>query len=417
MALEVRAPESGKPFAGVVLSGGGASGAYEVGVLKALLTAGERPFDPRVFAGTSIGSFNAAFLVSQWDGQGRLAIANLEALWRETLSRPLGGSGRANGMFRFRGSPLDLLDPAAYLPNPLRPLGRLAEDGAFFLFEAMRRISYLGLSPENLLQRAGNLFDVGLLLATEPWEELTGAIDFSAIRHSTRALRIAATNWQTGELRVFANRDMTNETGPLAIQASSAIPGLLPLVRIGSEPHVDGGVVMNTPLNLAIKAGVDELHAVYLDPAVRAIPTATLGSTLDSAYRQQVISWAKVMNEDIETARWVNRTLRALQLLREDARAKPGEVDWLVGELDVEGRKPLTIHRYHPHDDLAGGALGMLNFDRRHVERLIERGFDDARHHDCDESGCVLPDGEERLPEVLPPVPPLPPSTAPRGGG
>jgi len=385
---------------GVVLSGGGASGAYEVGVLKALLTVGERPLDPRVFAGTSIGSFNASFVVSQWDSQGRSAVANLEALWLGRLGTFLGGAGRANGMFRLRGSPLDLLDPTAYLPNPLRPLARLAEDGAFLFFEALRRLSYLGLSGDKVLQRAANVFDVGLLLATGSWHETIAGIDFSAIRHSTRQLRLAATNWQTGELRVFANRDLTDEAGPTAIQASSAIPGLMPVVRIGSEPHVDGGVVMNTPLELGIKAGAVELHVVYLDPAVRAIPTAALDSTLDSAYRQQLISWATVMNEDIETARWVNRTLLALRRMREDPRASAEEVAWLERELGVSGRKLLTVHRYHPRDDLAGGALGLLNFDREHIAHLVKRGFDDATHHDCVESGCVLPDGGEAMPEA-----------------
>jgi predicted acylesterase/phospholipase RssA len=378
-----------QPRQGVVLSGGGASGAYEVGVLKALLTAGERPLEPQVFAGTSIGSFNASFLVSQWDSQGRSSIANLEALWLGRLATSLGGLGRANGLFRIRGSPIDMLDPTAYLPNPLRPLFRVAEDGAFFFLDAMRRLAYIGQSRESLLQRLANVLDVSLLLATESWAELLRGIDFSAIRHSTRRLRIAATNWQTGELRVFANRDMTNETGPLAIQASSAIPGLLPLVLIGAEPHVDGGVVMNTPLDIAIKAGTDELHVIYLDPAVRAIPTAALNSTIDSAYRQQLISWATVMTEDIETTRWVNRTLQALQHLREDGRG-PEEIAFLERELKVEGLRPLTVHRYHPADDLAGGALGLLNFDRPHIERLIERGFDDARHHDCVQAQCVL---------------------------
>jgi predicted acylesterase/phospholipase RssA len=398
--VDLPATDSGKPCQGVVLSGGGASGAYEVGVLKALLTTDERPgaghlhrrvpLDPLVFAGTSIGSFNASFLVAQWDSQGRSAVANLEAIWLDTLATFLGGRGRANGLFRVRGSPVDLLDPTAYLPNPMRPLVRLAEDGIYFLFEAMRRVSYLGLSPENVPQRAANLFDVALLLATESWKETLRSLDFSAIRHSTRMLRIAATNWQSGELRVFANRDMTNETGPIAIEASSAIPGLLPVVRIGAEPFVDGGVVMNTPLALGIKAGADELHVIYLDPALRAIPTAALNSTLDSAYRQQVISWATVINEDIATTRWVNRTLLALQKLRQDPRSNAAEISWLERELGAEGLRLLTVHRYHPRDDLAGGALGLLNFNRSHVAHLIERGFDDATHHDCVESECVL---------------------------
>jgi len=211
----------------------------------------------------------------------------------------------------------------------------------------------------------------------------------------TRQLRIAATDWNSGALRVFANRELTNEAGPLAVQASAAVPGLLPAVLIGSEPHVDGGVVMNTPLALGIRAGADELHVVYLDPDVRAIPPAALNSTLDSSYRQQVISWAKVVNGDVEDARWVNRRVQALTRLREASRVDPAEVSRLEREMGVAGRRLLTIHRYHPHDDVAGGALGLLNFDRKHVAHLIERGFDDATHHDCVEAGCVLPGSDE----------------------
>src|SRR5258708_34410492 len=161
-------PESRKPVVGVVLSGGGASGAYEVGVLKALLTRGERPLSPNVFTGTSIGSFNASFMVSQWDAFGRAAIANLEQVWRGRLANRAGGLG-ANGLYRVRGSPLDLLDPAGYVPNPPRPFLRLAGDGLYFFFEALTRISTLPLGEGDLLGRAANLVDVSVGLATEPW--------------------------------------------------------------------------------------------------------------------------------------------------------------------------------------------------------------------------------------------------------
>jgi hypothetical protein len=127
-----------------------------------------------------------------------------------------------------------------------------------------------------------------------------------------------------------------------------------------------------------------------------------LNSTLDSSYRQQVISWAKVVNDDIEDARWINRRVQALERLREASRVEPAEVSQLAREMGLAERRLLTIHRYHPRDDLAGGALGMLNFDRQHVAHLIERGFDDATHHDCAESGCVLPGGDGPVPAAAP---------------
>src|SRR5262249_20803864 len=60
--------------------------------------------------------------------------------------------------------------------------------------------------------------------------------------------------------------------------------------------------------------------------------------------------------------------------------------------------REVTVHRYHPRDDL-GGALGFLNFDRERIRHLIERGFADAVTHDCrmgKVDGCVL-----RSPESL----------------
>jgi NTE family protein len=387
----------------LVLSGGGASGAYEVGVLKALFAAAGRPLEPAVITGTSIGSFNATFLVSQWDAYGRSAIANLEQTWLERLASPRGIAQAS--IIRFRGNPLDLLNPSAYSPNPLRPFTRLAGDGVFLFFELLRRASYLVNGPESLPTRLANQLDVSVLVATEPWAEIIRGLDFAGVRRSSRYLRIAATNYQSGELKIFRNEDMTDDMGPLAVKASSAIPGLLPPVMIGSEPHVDGGVVMNTPLNLAIQARPgephpEELHVIYLDPEVRQIPLAALNSTIDSSYRQQLIAWAKTMNENIDATRRINQSLRALERLRRDPAASGIDFDGLARELHTARLRPLIIHRYHPRDDLAGGALGLLAFQRDHIEHLIERGFEDGRHHDCDQSKCVLLDEGDAIRSV-----------------
>ena len=54
--------------------------------------------------------------------------------------------------------------------------------------------------------------------------------------------------------------------------------------------------------------------------------------------------------------------------------------------------KNLCIHRYHPRGDLSG-ILGLLNFERENIEAsYIERGIKEAVEHDCEASGCVLPE-------------------------
>ena len=395
------------PKQAIVLSGGGANGAYEVGILKALL-AGKSPAtryvppSPEIFAGTSIGSFNAAFLVSQWDTYGAAAIGDLETVWLERMAENDRGT---NGAYRFRGDPFELLEPARYVPNPFQPFLQLAEDGAYLAWDGLQRAVHLVTNrDEGLRQRLAELLSFTSFVSNGPWERtVRDTIRFEGIRSSSRQLRVAATNWTTGELRVFGNLDMTERLGPLAIMASSAMPGVFPAVNIGAEPHVDGGVLMNTPLKLATDIGADVLHVIYLDPAVRAIPLDALQSTVGTVYRQQTIAWANVVNDDIEDAAVINRSIEILGRIERGQEIGDPEVQILARSLNkVLSRvrkflryRPLTIHRYHPRDDLSGGVLGLLNLERAHVEELIQRGFDDAVLHDCAAEGCVLPNAAD----------------------
>jgi NTE family protein len=54
--------------------------------------------------------------------------------------------------------------------------------------------------------------------------------------------------------------------GPLvpAVLASSAVPGLLPAVRIGNEHFVDGGVVNSIPVDRAVELGATELYVLHV---------------------------------------------------------------------------------------------------------------------------------------------------------
>src|ERR1044072_6959913 len=100
----------------VVRSWGGADGAYAVGVLKALCegaspATGYVPLRPSVFVGSSIGAFNAAFVVGHAGAQADfvLAAGDLQKLWLDQLSDEPSRCG--NGAYRFRANPLNFLDP------------------------------------------------------------------------------------------------------------------------------------------------------------------------------------------------------------------------------------------------------------------------------------------------------------------
>ena len=108
----------------VVLPGGGARGAYEVGALSTLLPAlqarGERV---STWCGTSVGAINAAALASlahlPADKQAQQAVAPWEALRKHDVIAPIVGSGGARTLLRLIGHTLRL--PGVGLASVLDP--------------------------------------------------------------------------------------------------------------------------------------------------------------------------------------------------------------------------------------------------------------------------------------------------------
>jgi predicted acylesterase/phospholipase RssA len=369
---------------GFVLSGGGAYAAYEVGVMRALLTGASpatdfQPVNGDVVAGTSAGSVNAAILVARADDDPLAAIDYLERVWTTRLADEAGACG--SHVLRLRANPLNLLNPACLSAPSF--YATFAEDIAFLAGNSAVRAQNFLASGGTLRQRLVESFDLGMVISGQPLRDVLGRIvDFEAIRTSRRQLRISATNWRTGELRVFANSDIDRANGVNLLLASSAIPGVFPSVDIDNEPYVDGGVVMNTPLQPAIQAGASDLHVVYMDPDVEQIPLPRMRNTLNTLYRMLVISFGLTVSRDIGVAAAINRRLR------HDEEAAYTTV--VSGEVRAQKYRLLTIHRYHPSDDL-GGTFRWLDFDRDHILRLIDRGYEEASAHDCRVNRCVVP--------------------------
>jgi predicted acylesterase/phospholipase RssA len=386
----------------MVLSGGGAYAAYGVGVMRALFEGGSpatgyAPPDPDIYAGTSAGAFNAAYMVSQPGADLRAVVAGLEEFWVEVISG--GGAGCENGAYRIRGNPFRYLEPGCFPPNPLAVLREATEDALFFAREGVRRTRNFVSSPGNLGLRALRLFDLAALISDAPAQRsMRAMVRLDRVRDSDKVLRVVATNWTTGEVRVFHNSDLTDELGYEILTAAAAIPGLFRPREVGGDWYVDGSLVVGTPLKPAIEAGADLLHVIYLDPDVRNIPLPRLENSFDALDRTRVIDWASRVNDDLATARWINEGLETLE--RVAAGAPPNGDDWrrfvrVAGQIASHVRqgqpyRKLTIHRYRPHDDL-GGPLGVLNFDGDQIAAIIERGYRDTVGHDCAASECLLP--------------------------
>jgi NTE family protein len=390
---------SGRKHA-VILSGGGASGAYEVGVLKALF-AGDSPATdylplmPDIFAGTSIGAYNASLLVAETPNRGSSAVDYLEHIWLDCL--PQDDATGHNFIARYRADPFEFLDPRFVLRNPFQDSLQVADDLAFLTRDFFNRALLFLQSSDDIETRVLKLVDLSIIISNDPERRLIReTINFDSICRSDKILKVATTNWRTGDLRIFGNKDLDEERGPKAILASTAIPGIFPQVEIEGEYYADGGVVMNTPLNLGIDAGADILHVIYLDPEVKAIPLLPVRNTIDTFSRLFAIQFAATVNRDITVAKQINEGLEVIKravaggpVSGKDARAFILVAKRIFNVPDYSKYRQITIHRYQPRDTLRG-VLGLLNFSRNKSLTLIQQGFEDAISHNCEANQCIL---------------------------
>jgi NTE family protein len=204
----------------LVLQGGGALGAYQVGVYRALEELG---LCPDWVAGHSIGAVNAAIIAGSRPEE---RVRRLEEFWG-SISYPLwwpwpGMRAAHNTLSTLRTVVLG--NPGFSRPRPVNPwLAPPGVEGA---------VSYFDPAP---LHGAIERF-----------------VDFDRIRDGQTRLTVGAVNVRTGRLRYF---DSAQEAiGLEHVLASIATPPAFPPVEIDGEWYWHGGVVGNTPLDAVLDA-------------------------------------------------------------------------------------------------------------------------------------------------------------------
>jgi NTE family protein len=279
-----------QPKKALVLSGGGGRGAYHIGVLETLVERGwmEDGKGPDIIAGTSIGAINAAALASG------LTVAQLKQRWLAMHTEEV---------HRLSND----------LPAVTRPLLRFmlksvltsdAHGGARDTLPDEER----GMSAQGLLSRLTTLFHAmpfRSLLDTAPWRRtLAEWMNFERINSpESPALLLAATELQTGALRVFCNRELSGRPADTIVldhlMASSSIPIVYPWTEIGAEKYWDGAVLANTPLEPVIDlAGDDDVDILVVmmtpwnaDPSAMRAQTRQMPQDLVQAL-SLTLDWA-----------------------------------------------------------------------------------------------------------------------------
>lgn len=245
---------------GLVLAGGGARGAYELGALSALLPAldarGERP---RVIVGTSVGALNAAYLAATAERPINEVVAGGLAIWEqirfEQVLAHFGSPGALRRLARYVGQFLGV--PGARLDALLDPAPLRATLARVVPFAAIER---------NL---ATGSLDAAAVVAT------SAATSRSVVLHRgggspPRDDRRGIDYVEIGESGLAEQH----------VLASSAIPGAFPAVRVTAPErargwYVDGGTRLNTPIKPALRLGARRVVVVALNAAgTRLRPTA-----------------------------------------------------------------------------------------------------------------------------------------------
>lgn len=237
----------------VVLSGGGARGAYEAGVLSYIFE--ELPqvlghpvhFD--IVTGTSVGAIHATFLAAHGD-QGD-ATARLREVWFSLAVENVFGPRGLTDVVRLPFRLLGLGGPPAPLPA----------------------------TGKGITERLPGLFDTAwledIVLHNIDWARLRHRLDQGEVD----ALAIAATEIATGRSVVFVDRGgreqppwardpfviaRATRIGPAHAMASAAIPLIFPALRIDRTYYCDGGLRLNTPLAPALRLGADRVLVISL---------------------------------------------------------------------------------------------------------------------------------------------------------
>lgn len=277
---------------GLILTGGGARAAYQVGVLKAIAEMLPRntqnPFP--IICGTSAGAFNAVTL-AVYAQSFRLGVQYLEKMWK---------SFSAHDIYRA--------DTLGVFNNTIRWLSGLILNGLGI--NKLNHVSLLDSSPL-----------AALLAKAMPSEKIQENIDAGMLH----ALSISASGYGSGQSVNFFQSapnvqpwQRARRIGVAAsieakhILASSAIPFIFPAVRINREYFGDGSMRQIAPISPALHLGAVR---------VLVIGTGQIDEKLDRTKMDDYPSLAKIaghamdsifldsLEVDIERLNRINRTI------------------------------------------------------------------------------------------------------------
>lgn len=358
---------------GLVLSGGGARAAYQVGVLKAIsrILPREQSNPFHIISGTSAGAINAVALAS-YASHYRQGIQRLEHIWKNFSCNQVFHSDFLNVLkwsatfflntfFGYKsGIPVSLLNNA-----PLRELINKA-----ILFEN--------------IQKAIDSQDLHALSVTASGYASGESVSFFQGHKSIK-------NWQRLRRIGLRSRIATDH-----LLASSAIPTVFPAVKINREYFGDGAIRQLAPISSALHLGADKILVIGVSGQAH--------KRTSREPMKEYPSMAKIMNHmfnaafldnmesDIERLTRINRTISkvpARVLHDENIKLRPVDILEINPSESIDDIAARHARELPPSLRLflkgsgttkksGAGVLSYLLFERGFCRELIRCGYDDA---------------------------------------
>ena len=361
-------PNSDQQRIGLILTGGGARAAYQIGVLRAIATTlpkqARNPF--HIIAGTSAGALNAASLATHAHHLGT-AVRILESMWKNISSDMVYDLHSANLLSGASGLVLNMLtgknsDNAVALLNNT-PLAEL-----------LARVIKFDRIQHNI--------DIGLLdalsITASAYSSGESVSFYQAVKNSE--------NWQ-GPHRI----GVRTELGLGHLMASAAIPVIFPAVKLGAQYFGDGAIRQLAPTSTALHLGARRLLAIGvsgnrtkapLEDEMTEQPSLSqiLGHILNSAF-------VDTLENDLEFLRHMNAVIPLIpESAIEHNSIHMNKIDLLEispsRELNV-----LAMEHYHElpkamtryiKEGSSGTLLSLILFERGFCSALCQLGFEDA---------------------------------------
>jgi len=242
---------------GLVLSGGGSKGAYEVGVLRHLL--GDLQIKYDAIYGVSVGAINGGWISMYHHGQEIECINNLEDLWRSLETSTIYKDWiKLPWFLNYINYIIALFKPS--IKNS-KPLHKLVNDN----FDQARMLS------------------------------------------SGKKLRVGAVSLTTGEYKIF---DENHPNIKDAILASSAYPASFIPVKVDGQMWLDGGIRQITPLKSAIDMGCSEIDVIITMPKNSLERFEKSNKLINNGPRILDIMSEEIMTEDISVSLYINNLIK-----------------------------------------------------------------------------------------------------------